>query len=125
MDAKEDVYIQLLKLAREDLRTSTGKSVPQIKDRLRILGIQDENLCIQLFGSIYNKLNPEISSVNSNFMSMDAYLKLLAYEELKHSLEESQQARKEARTAIMIAIGAVLIQISTWILDTWVLPPKF
>ncbi len=111
-----DPYIELLRMAKNDLSNSTGITFPDFSTRAKSLGMETEVL--HLFRDIYNPIFPQTQGLpEKNFINLEAYVKLLQYEELKHSLAESKQARTEAKWAIWIAAGAVIVQIALWVID--------
>lgn len=106
----DDVYIQLLRLAREDLKNHRGISLLEFTERTKKFGLEEQ--VIHLYRDIYNPVFPQTQGMpTKNFISMSSYLKLLEYDELAHSLHESKQARREAKFAIIVAIGLGTIEI--------------
>jgi hypothetical protein len=109
-DSRRDVYIQLLELAREDLNKPEGITYDEFISRLGSFGIKQHPEV--LYRKIY-----DAGGKSHAHMGIDAYMMLIEYEELRHSLEESRQARREAKWAIWIASGAIIVQIALWLID--------
>ncbi|MEQ8423855.1 MAG: hypothetical protein RIA63_04035 [Cyclobacteriaceae bacterium] len=116
INTSDDSYISLLKMAREDLKN--GEGIDLRKFSLRCKEFKLEGFALDLYRDIYNPEFPQTAGLRTNnFISLDAYLKLLQYDELNHSLKESRQARKEAKLAVYIAVVAVVVQIVLWCFD--------
>lgn len=110
IDTRQDVYIQLLEMAREDLKKPEGITYDAFIKRLGSFGIRQHPEV--LYKKIY-----DAGGQSHAHMGLDAYMMLIDYKELKHSLEESRQARREAKWAIWIASGAIAVQIALWLID--------
>lgn len=105
---RDDAYIKLLKQARDEMN-GDGIKYAEFATRVNQLGIKQPPL--DLFHSIYGAQKENRFDDKPYHMSFDAYMNLLEYEELRHSLEESKQARREAKWAMWIAIASIIVQI--------------
>lgn len=95
-----DKYIQLLKKAKEDFDSNTLISYSQFDKRAAHLKIQDNRHV--LWQQIYD--SP--TEMGNRHIGLDAYFKLLEYEELK-------QARRSSLVATIIAIIAIVLNLLT------------
>lgn len=121
-DAKEDIYVHLLRIAKAELTERPGGiSYDEFIARIRASPLKQHPET--LWRKIYDP-----GGQNHSHMGFDAYMSLLEYEELKHALEESKQARKDslvalkyARLAIYISIGIAVASIAAqfvlWLID--------
>lgn len=111
MRNEDDIYIKLLKQAREDLTANHPINFEDFRTKVPNL-TQPEKAFAEIYG------NPAGNGAKKiHFMTLEAYMKLLDHEELSHALKESRQARKEAKWAIYAAILAIVIQITLWVAD--------
>lgn len=115
----EDKYIQLLKKAKKEFESDVKINRAQFKERLENLKIDADT--DGLWRQIYNTGTK--SDNDSLVMGLDAYFKLLEYEELKQAREASADASKQAlkasrqaRKALWISIIALGVSIffSVW-----------
>lgn len=108
----EDKYIKFLRILKERLENNEPIDeieLSRICQDLKIdFGIQGD-LKYAVFAK--NEITRRHSGVARYFMTLDAYLKLLQYEELSQAREDSKQARKEAKTATIVAIFAIGVSI--------------
>ena len=112
---KEEIYINLLRQARRELDESPeGITLDEFKARVKDYRLSLNR--VTLFQDIYN--NGHNANQGGRYhMCFDAYMQLIEYEEFHHALEESKQARKEAKIAIRFAVAAIVVQIALWVID--------
>ncbi|UII32191.1 hypothetical protein LVD17_00030 [Fulvivirga ulvae] len=103
---KEDIYIRLLKEAKSDL----DNNVTMTRDEFR-RKLEDKNIRVpeyDTYCSIYR--NTSTNSIPC-FMNIEAYFKLLEYEELQEARKSSRQAKVIAIFSILLTAIAILVQI--------------
>ena len=122
MNREEDIYIKLLKEAKEDFSQGKAITVSEFYNRFNAFyygrSVDQTALAIirhSTFGEIYG--NVIGGSEERYLMTLEAYMRLLEYMELNHSLDESRQARKEANIALVVAIIAIVAQLTLWAID--------
>ncbi|MGE0589718.1 MAG: hypothetical protein AB7O48_14170 [Cyclobacteriaceae bacterium] len=104
MDEPDDIYVFLLKKAKERLLKGESISYSEFKTEIRdIKGIEHPE---SLYRSIYSN-----HTIGEHGMSLEAYFKLLEFEDLKLARADSRQARKEARIAIWVAVILGVLQL--------------
>lgn len=107
-----DPYIQLLRLGKNDLINNRPISYGEFKVRLVDLKINVQPSI--LFKEVYGSAS---GGPGGFLICLEAYMKLLEYDELQHALKESLQARKEAKWAIWISIFVGVIPVLLWLFD--------
>jgi hypothetical protein len=108
----DNIYVKLLKQARQDLESNKPISFNDFRDKVPNLTQQN-----RAFDEIYGHPSDGYTSNKVHFMTLEAYMKLLDHEELTHALEESRQARREAKWAMLAAVIAIVVQIVLWVAD--------
>ena len=101
----EDKYIRLLKQTKEDFDSNSPINFDQFKKRLEDYKIKADPQT--LWFHIYNPAT--IQKFGFKVMGLDAYFKLLEYEELNEARKDSKQARREAVTAVKWAKYALIV----------------
>jgi len=111
MKNEDDIYIKLLRQAREDLLVNLPISFEDFRTKVPNL-TQPEKAFTEIYGNLAGNGAKKV-----HYMTLEAYMKLLNHEELNHALKESKQARKEAKWAMYAAVSAIVVQIVLWIAD--------
>lgn len=108
----EDKYIKLLRKLKARLDNNqhiNDTEFGELLDQLEIDRGLYKSLKISLFDP--DRQRPRVGNETSYLITMDAYMKLLEYDELKEARADSKRARKEAQIATWIAIFAIVINI--------------
>lgn len=106
---KEDAYIQVLRRVKATLDSGQGMSPNEFKALL--IQLEIKTFPYVTWDNIFDEKWATTGWDNKRHMTLEAYLRLMGYEELRHSLEESKRARKEAKWAICISVVAIIVQI--------------
>lgn len=117
----DDIYINILKYARENLKSGVTKEegIKFIKKTMALpKDINDVyyNVYSNLFSNVFDEeistsSNISISGDNARyFIKMNAYFQLLSYEELEEARASAKRARRHSLIAIAIAVVLGIIQ---------------
>jgi hypothetical protein len=104
--SQEKTYINLLEQAREELK---GKAISYEDFIKRVNDLQIGQHPALLWRSIYGGDGHQMTE--RRHMGIDAYFQLLEYEELKHALESSKEAKRHANTALWVSVALGTISI--------------
>ncbi len=105
---KKDIVIASMEFARKS--SLLGDRIGY-EDLMRYLIdkklIEKNSPSIELVGTLHSQIC--IGSAPKSFISLDAYLGLLDYEDLQLARQDSHEARKEAKKAFYISAASLIL----------------